>query len=113
MELYSIDIAVIFAYLALTVLSGFWISKRASKDLDSYFLGGKSLPWYILGISNASGQFDITGTMWLVYLCFVSVTRFILQCWKGCFASILIISCFSGIQPSIMVYLVGRRKNIH
>jgi SSS family solute:Na+ symporter len=71
MELYSIDIAIIFTYLALTVLIGFWISKRASKDLDSYFLGGKSLPWYILGISNASGQFDITGTMWLVYLCFV------------------------------------------
>jgi SSS family solute:Na+ symporter len=71
MELYSIDIAIIFTYLALTVLIGFWISKRASKDLDSYFLGGKSLPWYILGISNASGQFDITGTMWLVYLCFI------------------------------------------
>ncbi len=71
MELYSIDIAIIFVYLVLTVLIGFWISKRASKDLDSYFLGGKSLPWYILGISNASGQFDITGTMWLVYLCFV------------------------------------------
>jgi SSS family solute:Na+ symporter len=71
MELHSIDIAIIFTYLALTVLIGFWISKRASKDLDSYFLGGKSLPWYILGISNASGQFDITGTMWLVYLCFV------------------------------------------
>ena len=71
MELYTIDIAIIFTYLALTILIGFWISKRASKDLDSYFLGGKSLPWYILGISNASGQFDITGTMWLVYLCFV------------------------------------------
>ena len=71
MDLYSIDIAIIFAYLFLTVLIGFWISKRASKNLDSYFLGGKSLPWYILGISNASGQFDITGTMWLVYLCFV------------------------------------------
>jgi Na+/proline symporter len=71
MELYSIDIAIIFTYLVLTVLIGFWVSKRASKDLDSYFLGSKSLPWYILGISNASGQFDITGTMWLVYLCFV------------------------------------------
>jgi len=71
MNLHSIDIAIIFTYLMLTVLIGFWISKRASKDLDSYFLGSKSLPWYILGISNASGQFDITGTMWLVYLCFV------------------------------------------
>jgi len=29
------------------------------------------MPWYILGVSNASGMFDITGTMWLVYLIFV------------------------------------------
>jgi SSS family solute:Na+ symporter len=71
MDLYSIDIVIIFAYLVITVVIGFCVSRRASKDLDSYFLGGKSLPWYILGISNASGQFDITGTMWLVYLCFV------------------------------------------
>jgi Na+/proline symporter len=41
------------------------------KDLDSYFLGGKSLPWYLLGISDASGMFDISGTMWLVYALFL------------------------------------------
>jgi Na+/proline symporter len=71
MELHWIDITIIFAYMALTVFIGFYISKKASKNLESYFLGGKSLPWYILGVSNASGMFDITGTMWLVYLCFV------------------------------------------
>ncbi|HUU17282.1 MAG TPA: sodium:solute symporter family protein [Sedimentisphaerales bacterium] len=71
MDLHSIDIVIIFAYLVITVVIGFWVSRRASKDLNSYFLGGKSLPWYILGVSNASGQFDITGTMWLVYLCFI------------------------------------------
>jgi len=66
-----IDIAIIVAYLAATVLIGFWVSRRASKNLDAYFLGGKEIPWYILGVSNASGMFDITGTMWLVYLIFV------------------------------------------
>jgi len=71
MQLHIIDIGIIVTYLVATVLIGFWVSKRASKDLDSYFLGGKALPWYLLGISNASGMFDITGTMWLVYLCFV------------------------------------------
>ncbi|MCD4769060.1 MAG: Na+:solute symporter, partial [Bacteroidales bacterium] len=45
--------------------------KRASKNLDSYFLGGKSLPWYMLGLSNASGMFDITGTMWMVAIMFI------------------------------------------
>jgi SSS family solute:Na+ symporter len=71
MQLHFIDISIIFLYLIATVVIGFLISKRASKNIDSYFLGGKTIPWYILGISNASGMFDITGTMWLVYLIFV------------------------------------------
>jgi SSS family solute:Na+ symporter len=71
MQLHIIDIIIIFAYLLLTIFIGFWISKKAASGLDSYFLGNKSLPWYILGVSNASGMFDITGTMWLVYLTFV------------------------------------------
>ena len=29
------------------------------------------MPWYVLGISDASGMFDIAGTMWLVYIMFV------------------------------------------
>ncbi|MCG8386818.1 MAG: sodium:solute symporter, partial [Cytophagales bacterium] len=71
MGLTFIDITIIVGYLMITVFVGFYISKRASKDLDSYFLGGKSIPWYVLGISNASGMFDITGTMWLVYTVYV------------------------------------------
>jgi SSS family solute:Na+ symporter len=71
MELHLIDSSIIIVYLIATILIGVYISKRASKNLDAYFLGGHSMPWYILGISNASGMFDITGTMWLVYICFV------------------------------------------
>jgi len=29
------------------------------------------MPWYVLGVSDASGMFDIGGTMWLVYIMFV------------------------------------------
>jgi len=71
MKLHVVDLIIILLYLVLTIFTGFWISKRASKNLDSYFLGGKSLPWYMLGMSNASGMFDITGTMWTVAICFV------------------------------------------
>jgi SSS family solute:Na+ symporter len=70
-KLHAIDVGIIVAYFAATILLGFWVSRRGAKDLDSYFLGGKSLPWYLLGISDASGMFDITGTMWLVYVLFV------------------------------------------
>jgi len=71
MDLHWIDISIIVLYLGATIAIGFYVSKKASKNLESYFLGGKSLPWYMLGVSNASGQFDIAGTMWLVYLLFV------------------------------------------
>jgi Na+/proline symporter len=71
MTLGLIDISIIIGYLILTIIIGFILTKKASKGLDSYFLADKGLPFWILGVSNASGMFDITGTMWLVYLTFV------------------------------------------
>ena len=71
MSLHPVDMAIIAAYIGLTLLIGFWISTRASKGLRSYFLGGNRLPWYALGLSNASGMFDVAGTMWLVSILFV------------------------------------------
>ena len=71
MRLHAIDIAIILAYLSTSVVIGWWVSRRASRDLKSYFLGGNVMPWYVLGISDASGMFDIAGTMWLVYIMFV------------------------------------------
>ena len=71
MKLHTLDIAIIVVYFVVVILIGLWVSRRGAKDLDSYFLGGKSLPWWMLGISDASGMFDISGTMWLVYGLFV------------------------------------------
>ena len=71
MNLNGLDIAVILDYIVASVGIGFWISKRASQSMEHYFLGGNQIPWYMLGISNASGMFDISGTMWMVYLLFV------------------------------------------
>ncbi|MBD0404231.1 sodium:solute symporter family protein [Flammeovirga sp. EKP202] len=71
MQLETIDLVIIGLYLLSTVVIGIYLKKQASKNMESYFLGGNSLPWYLLGLSNASGMFDISGTMWMVYLCFV------------------------------------------
>jgi Na+/proline symporter len=62
----GIDLGIIIMYFVAVILVGLWVSKRGSKNLESYFLGGKTLPWYILGVSDASGMFDISGTMVLV-----------------------------------------------
>lgn len=71
MKLQLIDVLIIGLYLVIMIIIGLVLKKRASKNLDSYFLGGKTLPFYMLGLSNASGMFDISGTMWMVYLAFV------------------------------------------
>src|SRR5512136_2801664 len=71
MKLHAFDLAIIGVYFLATILIGLWVSRRGSKDLDSYVLGSKSLPWYVLGISDASGMFDISGSMMLVYYLFV------------------------------------------
>jgi Na+/proline symporter len=71
MQLHVLDVLIIVAYLLSTVLIGYWVSKRASQSMQNYFLGGNSMPWYMLGISNASGMFDISGTMLLVYWMFI------------------------------------------
>ena len=54
MKLHIVDILIICAYLMVIVAIGLFLKKKAAKNMDSYFLGGKSLPFYMLGLSNAS-----------------------------------------------------------
>lgn len=71
MKLQFIDLAILIIYLATMVLIGFYMKNKAKQDKESYLMGGKKLPWYMLGLSDASDMFDISGTMWMVALCFV------------------------------------------
>ncbi|WP_109098221.1 sodium:solute symporter family protein [Aquimarina sp. AU58] len=71
MNLATVDIVIILCYIIITLLFGFYVAKKASKDMKSYFLGGNEIPWYYLGLSNASGMFDVSGTMWTVTILFV------------------------------------------
>lgn len=47
MLIHPIDILVIIAYFSFVVILGLPVSKRANKDMDSYFLGGNKLPLII------------------------------------------------------------------
>ena len=69
--LHSVDIIIIALYLISIIVIGLVLRKKAQRSKDDYLLGGKSIPWYMLGLSNASGMFDISGTIWLVTLMFV------------------------------------------
>jgi SSS family solute:Na+ symporter len=71
MRLQPLDLAIIAAYLITMVVIGWTLRKKARQNKLNYLMGGKSLPWYMLGLSDASDMFDISGTMWMVSLCFV------------------------------------------
>ncbi len=77
-----LDIWIIITYLIVVVLLGIFISKKAGKDLKHYFLSGNRVPWYWLSVSNASSMFDITGTMWVVYIMVVYGLKGILLQWQ-------------------------------
>lgn len=71
MRLQLIDFLIIAGYLVSMLLVGWFLRKKASRDKESYLMGGKRLHWFLLGMSDASDMFDISGTMWMVSLCFV------------------------------------------
>lgn len=71
MNLSWIDLLVVCIYIVSIISIGFYLSKKASSSINSYFLGGNKIKWYFLGLSNASGMFDISGTMWTVAILFV------------------------------------------
>lgn len=55
--LHAYDWLVIALYLLGTIALGLAFSRRASLDADSYFLAGRSLPWWILGTSMVATTF--------------------------------------------------------
>ncbi len=66
MNLHWIDLTVVLVYLVGVALVGFLIRKKASSGLDNYYLAGRNLPWWVLGIAGCSSYIDIGGTMALV-----------------------------------------------
>jgi Na+/proline symporter len=67
----SIDYAIIGLYFVIVLGLGFWYQKRASRNLDTYFMAGKNIHWIPLAMSGSVSTFDITGTMWIVSILFV------------------------------------------
>jgi SSS family solute:Na+ symporter len=55
--IHFLDISIILLFLAYAIYSGFSKSKKASENLEEYFLAGRSLNGWEAGISMAATQF--------------------------------------------------------
>ncbi|MGB0431970.1 MAG: sodium:solute symporter family protein, partial [Bacteroidia bacterium] len=57
MSISSLDWGIIIFFISLTLFIGFYFSKRASKSITDFFLGGRKLPWYVAGVSMVATTF--------------------------------------------------------
>jgi Na+/proline symporter len=67
----GIDYAIICMYLGAIVALGLQLKRRASASLEQYLLGGRSMPWWMLGISGVMDFWDLAGTMIIVSFLFM------------------------------------------
>jgi len=58
MLLSILDWTIIGAYFALSLAVGIWASKQAGKDTKSFFLAGRNMPWWLLGVSMVATTFS-------------------------------------------------------
>jgi Na+/proline symporter len=93
----KIDLLIIVAYLLLMIFIGLLMRKRAAKRIESYFLGGRKIPWWILALSGGISNFDITGTMWIISLFYLMGIKAMWVHWMwGVYALPAICMAFMG-----------------
>jgi len=58
MKLSALDWSIVGAYFLLSLAVGLWASRKAGKDTTSFFLAGRNMPWWLLGVSMVATTFS-------------------------------------------------------
>ena len=58
MTLSTLDWTIVAAYFALSLVVGLWVSRQAGQDTKSFFLAGRNMPWWLLGVSMVATTFS-------------------------------------------------------
>ncbi len=58
MTLSTLDWIIVGLYFILSLTIGIWSSKKAGKDTKSFFLAGRNMPWWLLGVSMVATTFS-------------------------------------------------------
>ncbi len=93
--MHTIDWVIVGLYMAATLSVGLWLSRRASKNIVEFFVGGRSLPWWLAGTSMAATTFSIDTPL---YVAGVVGTRGIAgnwEWWAYGFAHVIMIYIFA------------------
>ncbi len=58
MELSGLDYSLIIGFFAIVLGIGVYVSKTSGKNTSEYFLSGRNMPWWILGVSMVATTFS-------------------------------------------------------
>ena len=58
MHLSFLDWTIIAAFLIVTLVIGQWASKKAGRSVKDFFLSGRDMPWWLLGVSMVATTFS-------------------------------------------------------
>ncbi|MBW8242473.1 Na+:solute symporter [Muricauda oceani] len=58
MKLELLDYIIIFGFFALVLFIGIYVSKKSGQNSTEYFLSGRSMPWWLLGLSMVATTFS-------------------------------------------------------
>ena len=58
MNLAPLDWAIIGLFFLVSLLIGLWASRSAGKNASEFFLSGRNMPWWLLGISMVATTFS-------------------------------------------------------
>ena len=57
-DLSLLDIVIITGFFSIILFIGFYVSKKSSLSSNEYFLSGRNMPWWLLGISMVATTFS-------------------------------------------------------
>ena len=57
-HLSTVDYILIISFFAITLFIGIYVSKQSGKSSAEYFLSGRSMPWWLLGVSMVATTFS-------------------------------------------------------
>ena len=58
MQLTSLDWGIILLFFGLTLAVGLWVARSAGRSTTDFFLSGRNMPWWLLGISMVATTFS-------------------------------------------------------
>lgn len=92
-----VDYLIIAVYLISIVIFGIYLERKASAGIDSYFLGNRNMPWWVLGASGMASNTDLAGTMIISALIYaVGAKGFFIEIRGGVVLIMAILMIFMG-----------------